>query len=446
MKNCQHLVVISIDGLQASDSTILQSLSNFRSLLDCGSYAKEVIGVYPSLTYPSHASIITGTYPKTHGIYDNIFLKVGAEYKRSPWYWFDKYYKVPTLYHAVKNAGLTVGSIFWPVTAGAPIDYNCPPIWTHKPLQNQIYLSLRYGSPLFLLELKNRFSNLLKKGYQYPQFDEFAVQSTAYMIKKYKPNLVLLNLSELDHVRHQYGVYSDKIEMTLERMDQYLGTILQAVKAANTFSKTTFVILGDHGFADITYKIAPNVLFEKEGWISLDSSGKIKKWQVYAHSGGGFAQIYFKDANNIQLKEKVKKLLENLRMNPMNGIAALYTKEEALKRGAAGEFEWMIEPRKGFGVTEECQGEYLQRIQPSCFPCNDKIELATHGYNPMRSDYRTFFLVSGAGVQAGTVLDSMKMIDQAPTMAALLGLQMPSAEGKIIYEFLSQEMDVRMYA
>ena len=31
----------------------------------------QVIGVYPSVTYPSHTSIVTGVTPERHGIYGN---------------------------------------------------------------------------------------------------------------------------------------------------------------------------------------------------------------------------------------------------------------------------------------------------------------------------------------------------------------------------------------
>jgi len=44
----------------------------------------------------------------------------------------------------------------------------------------------------------------------------------------------------------------------------------------------------------------------------------------------------------------------------------------------------------------------------------------------------TGFIAYGAGIRAGWVLPVTNTIDVAPTIAAILGLQLPQAEGKPI--------------
>lgn len=83
-----HLIVISFDCLSSLDFPLLETLPNFQKLLRNSSYCKNVQTIYPSVTYPCHATIVTGKLPKNHGIINNTLLQPG---KVSPdWYWYRK--------------------------------------------------------------------------------------------------------------------------------------------------------------------------------------------------------------------------------------------------------------------------------------------------------------------------------------------------------------------
>lgn len=66
-----HVVLISIDGLLPEYYLRPQdfglSLPNLLSLRDAGSFAETVVGQYPSVTYPSHTSMVTGMRPAQIG-------------------------------------------------------------------------------------------------------------------------------------------------------------------------------------------------------------------------------------------------------------------------------------------------------------------------------------------------------------------------------------------
>src|SRR4029078_3450929 len=69
------VVLISIDGLKPdyvleADKHGLK-IPNLRRLLAEGAYADGVTGVLPTVTYPSHATMVTGVAPATHGIIAN---------------------------------------------------------------------------------------------------------------------------------------------------------------------------------------------------------------------------------------------------------------------------------------------------------------------------------------------------------------------------------------
>jgi arylsulfatase A-like enzyme len=120
------LLVLSIDGLdwryiKQADAFHLR-IPNIRRLMREGSWADGVVGVYPSVTWPSHTTLITGVIPDVHGILGNRRPRSeGGDY-----YWSSDLLKAPTLWQAAKNQGLTTASVTWPVTTGADITYDLP--------------------------------------------------------------------------------------------------------------------------------------------------------------------------------------------------------------------------------------------------------------------------------------------------------------------------------
>src|SRR5690349_25116499 len=85
------LVMISIDGLRPD--YVLQAdrhglrIPTLRALLRRGSYATGVRGVTPTVTYPSHTTLVTGVAPARHGITNNAtFDPLGKN--QDGWYWY----------------------------------------------------------------------------------------------------------------------------------------------------------------------------------------------------------------------------------------------------------------------------------------------------------------------------------------------------------------------
>src|SRR5690349_19646754 len=66
----RHVVIISIDGLKPETYTKPgpSKVPTLRRLAKEGVFAEGVIGVTPTVTYPSHTTMITGVLPAVHGI------------------------------------------------------------------------------------------------------------------------------------------------------------------------------------------------------------------------------------------------------------------------------------------------------------------------------------------------------------------------------------------
>ena len=127
----RRVLVISLDGLdvrylQKRDEYGLK-IPTLRRLMNDGVMA-QVVGVYPSVTYPSHATIVTGATPQRHGIYGNELFETPDKLQTGSWHWYSSEIRADTLWTAAARRKLTTAMISWPVSAGAG-DYNFPEIW-----------------------------------------------------------------------------------------------------------------------------------------------------------------------------------------------------------------------------------------------------------------------------------------------------------------------------
>src|SRR4051812_35650747 len=116
------LLVISIDGMRPDYVTQADrhslDIPYLRAMMKEGAYAQDVTGVNPTVTYPSHTTLVTGVAPAEHGIYNNTpFDPTGRN--RDGWYWYAVDIRVPTLFDAVAAAHRTTANVEWPVTVGA---------------------------------------------------------------------------------------------------------------------------------------------------------------------------------------------------------------------------------------------------------------------------------------------------------------------------------------
>src|SRR5579859_2946157 len=102
------VLMISIDGMKPEYITQADAhgmkLPYLRSMIANGAYAQGVIGVWPTVTYPSHTSLVTGVPPAVHGIYNNLEFDPEMRYSGA-WNWYAGAIKSPTLWKVAHNAG-----------------------------------------------------------------------------------------------------------------------------------------------------------------------------------------------------------------------------------------------------------------------------------------------------------------------------------------------------
>ncbi|NLU08248.1 MAG: alkaline phosphatase family protein [Clostridiales bacterium] len=427
----KHLYIISFDGLSTLDFDYISSLPNFKRFLFRASYCKNVYSVYPSLTYPAHTSIVTGKYPKNHGIVNNTLLQPN---RKSPdWYWSRKYIKGSTIYDLAIDRGMTVAALLWPVTANSRIQYNMPEVFANRSWQNQATVSMLNGSPLFQFQLNRKFG-FIRNGIKEPELDDFTHQSFLYTIKNKKTDIVFVHYSDLDSMRHCSGFYSKEAKDALLRHDKRLGEIIDVLKE-NDIKDSTVIILGDHSSMDEDKIIDLNVLLKNKGYIDVDKKGKIKSYQAIAKNCDGCAYIYLKNRDDKLLADEVYSLIYNFNRK-IQCIEKIYRKDAVIRLGADPNCTFMVEAKKGFYFLDDIDQDIIRHIKPGEEDRFHNITRATHGYLPYRKNYTTVFMARGKGIKNGAVIDSMNLVDEGPTIAKLLGIELKDADGKIINEIL----------
>jgi predicted AlkP superfamily pyrophosphatase or phosphodiesterase len=420
-----HVIMISIDGLipeyYTAPARLGLKVPNLTQMKLGGAYADSVEGVFPTVTYPAHTTLITGVRPATHGIVQNRIFEAPTEPQTREWYWFSKDLKAETLWSMAKKSGLVTASVGWPVTAGAEIDYNVPEIVDPKENPPTPKRTLEYATPGLMQKA------LAAATGKDTTTDGRRTAISEFIINTYKPNLMLIHLIALDDAHHKFGPRSPQALETTERMDGYIGQIIEATRKAGIFERTTFFLVSDHGFAEVNKKFEPNVLLVKAKLITLDASGKPTDWKAAAWPAGGSCAIVLRDPNDKETAKTVTDIFTKLAAKDHSPINRILNQAELKKLGAVPTAYLMFDAAPGYSFDEMLTGPDTHE---------PKDYHGTHGHLPSRAELRSSLIVYGATARVGAKMTLARMLDIGPTAAAVLGLTFEKPEGAAIAELL----------
>jgi len=426
----EHVILISVDGMPPDYYTAPEKLGlrvpTLTMMKQGGAYADGMEGVYPTVTYPQHTTMVTGLRPAAHGIVQNRIFEAPSEPQTRYWYWYAKALKAETLWTVAKKAGLTTAAVGWPVTVGAEIDYNVPEIY--DPSENP---------PTWNWIAKNSTPGLLEKALgpdlkKDSGVDERLTSVSEYIIKNHQPSLLLIHLIELDEAHHRNGPRTKPAIEIAEREDGYIHRIVEATKQAGIFEKTTFFIVSDHGFADINKRFSPKVALAKEGLITLDASGKATAWKAAAWPSGGSCPIILKDANDKETEAKVSAIFSKWAKQENSPIKQIVTRADLRKLEAVPQATLMLEAASGYSFDDTLTGTEVRD--------SGETYKGTHGYLPTDPRMRASLIIYGPGARSGSKLLLARTIDLAPSIASLLKMKFPRTEGKPLKELLYSDV------
>jgi len=404
-----RMVVLSVDGMRPDFYRRPQEfglkIPNLLELVSAGASADLVESVYPTTTYPAHATLVTGVPPSAHGIYSHLASLDPTETAR-PWCWFAGALRVPALWDVVRATGRKTAAVSWPVSVGAAIDYNIPEIWDprladpHQDFTTAAHHSTRGLFPDVIKALEPILGSATP--------DRMRSEAALYIWARYRPDLLLVHFVHYDQLAHKFGPTSPEalaaIEQTDEEIGRFRGRFLEG-------EPPTLVVLSDHGFVPVEKEAAPLSFLSEEGLFEQGADGVLKLGKLGAvHAGGSFAVYWLEQPSAMErasLRRAVKRLVEAGVVEEVVDRARLHS------LSADPDAELSLDAAHGVYFSDRFEGPLVK----------DTVkDRGTHGQLPTRPGLGASFIGAGPGISGGRNLGCIALTQLAPTLANWLGL------------------------
>jgi len=349
-----------------------------------GARAERLLPPFPSLTFPAHVTLATGTHPDRHGIVANNFWEGERRYDHSA---DASWIQAEPIWAAAERQGVRSAVFFW---VGSETDWRGRGASYRKsPFDSKIGEAEKVDQLLAWLDLPE------------PQ----------------RPRLLMAWWHGADRVGHRRGPERSYIVPQLADQDAQLARLLEGIDRRGLWPRTTLFIVSDHGMTLATHKL--------DAEATLESAGV----EARVARAGGAAYVYLAEPRDAARAAAAFRALSGV---------TVYTREEIPEQlrvrhdKRTGDLMLLAQPPAMFARVNA--GEQVLLGLARLFGRGAGM----HGYRPEHPDMGGVFLALGRGVAPGTRLGSVRAIDVAPSVAALLRIEAPAqAEGRAVFEPLA---------
>ena len=430
----RRAIVVSIDGLAGfywNDPRARMPV--LRRLAERGVVCARMEAVFPSTTWPTHVSLVTGVRPVRHGIAGNHILNRGTgraeDLTGDPIHDASALLRVPTIYDRAHDAGRTTAAIDWPATRhAASLDWSLPFFKDQRVFETETapHVWAELGALGYPMDRQGEWAQLPKRFLK----DAMVADVASHVIARHAPDLLLMHFLSTDSFQHLYGPRSPEAYWAIEYVDAQVGRVLASLPPGAMDRDTAVFVVSDHGFLPSAQSIRPNVRLRQLGLLRADSHGRIAHAEARVVMNHGAAYLYVLDAGSpaATARDVAPELAK------LEGVSHVWLPEEYEALGLptpaqnshAGDL--LLEAAPGFSFVDDADGDAL--LGPPKY-------LGTHGQLPTHADNAAFFLAAGAGIRRGIELGPITSRDVAPTLAHVLSIQMDDVEGRVLTEALT---------
>lgn len=372
------VILISMDGVR-HDLPDRGELPAFRRIEREGVRAARLVPVYPSNTFPGHVSLATGTWPDVHGIVDNRFFdrERGAYSYETDASWI----QAEPLWVAAERQGVTAAVLFW---VGSETDWHG--------------VGARYRVAPFDAKMDEAAKVERILGW----LDLPAAE---------RPHLVMSWWHGVDGVAHEKGPDHPDVDRALAGQDRQLGRLLAGLDARGAWASTTLLVVSDHGMTTVDTTVPVRA--------RLDAAGVDARLVL----GTAVAHVFLHDASQLERAEEALAGLGGVTVTRRDDLPESLRLRHPTR---TGDLVLRTDPPRTF--REIGLG---RRAAAAVMRVAAGWKVGLHGYPPDRPDMGGIFFALGRGVPRGERLGPVRMVDVAPTVAALLGIAPPrQSEGR----------------
>lgn len=400
------VVMISLDGFPAYDlDDAALPIPTLRELIRSGVSAR-MSTVNPTVTWPNHTTMVTGVRPEEHGLLVNGAITATGAWppvKVEPMLDKTRMVHARTVYDAAHDAGLTTAQVDWVAINKAPTI-----TWAFT----------EWGDRAGAVEQEMNRAGVVTgvDGQDFTKLnivfrDQVWAKAAAHIIRRHKPNLLLVHFLSLDSVHHRYGPKTLAATSAIAFLDGCVAQVIAAIREAGMTERATVFVVADHGFKAYTKEI--------HAALALNAAGLSGK--AYVLNEGGSALVYLEKSQRDELLPRAVKALESVegvdRVVGRDGFRALGlpTPEHDPQMS-----DLFVTAKTGYSFAGATGGPVTAAAAQTG---------GSHGYIASDPEMDALFIASGYGIAGGAKLDRIANVDVAPTIARLLGVSLPSAKG-----------------
>ena len=427
----RRLLLVSIDGLAAFDWRDPQArMPTLRALADRGVVADGMETVFPSTTWPTHASLVTGVTPARHGVAANHVLNRTTgqpeDLTGDPVYDAAKLLREPTLYDRAHARGFRTAAVDWPCTRRAPsLDWNLPFFKDQGVFESHTAPAVwrELGEAGFPLERQGEWAQLPKRFLK----DGMVADAAVHVLGRHAPDVLLVHFLSTDSFQHLNNAQSREAYWAIRYVDACVAYVEIALVAGGLDRDTVVCVVSDHGFLPVTREVRVNVRLRQLGLLNVDDQGRIEPTPARLVMNHGAGYLYVGGGGD---REAIARDLKR-ELAGLPGVAGVWEPADYPSLGLptpednplAGDL--VLEATPGYSFGDEARGDDL--LGPPRYR-------GTHGHRPTHPDNAAFFLAAGAGIRRGAEIAAITSRDVAPTLGRLLGLDPGDPDGRVLTE------------
>lgn len=372
------VIMISLDGAKPEYFSA-KTTPHIYSIVKNG-WSGPMQPIFPSITFPNHAALVTGCTAEQHGIVNNDFVDpVRGKFDMSP---DSTWMLCEPLWVSAEKAGVHAAIALWPMSWTA-----WDGIRAHDYFPNH--------------------AKSVSEAMKTPEKDRIAqIIAWLKLPTKERPGLIMAWFGSLDHQAHLHGPKSPEVQSTAQHYDQLIGTLLNTLRHLPAAKTTDFILVSDHGMSTTKNYISLDYLSARLEKIGI-------KPKIIDHSGP-LTLIYLAKPSQIAKAAKI-----------LGKIGTESTEFDTYTQKTLPSDWHFHTPRSGqvilmakeSGVfTMRGKGEALLYVPKS------GEEKGNHGYPPETPSMQAIFFAEGPDFPRGQSPTQFKTLEIAPMIRRILSL------------------------
>lgn len=378
-----YLVMVSMDGFRF-DYMEKYGAVNLKRIASKGILAESMIPAFPSSTFPNHYSLVTGMYPKNHGIVSNSFYDPG---RKELYQIRDRekvedgtFYRGTPLWVLAEQSGMLAASFFW---VGSEADVQgIRPTYYYR-YDGSIPNQKRVDQVIEWLELP----------------------------EEKRPHMITVYFSDIDSKGHKHGPDHGEVKKAVLELDVLMGQLEGRLR--KTGLDVSLIITSDHGMQQVNQ----DEVILPERLASLKDFDKVVKSST----------LWTLHSKNKELVDSTYNKLRVQSKNTFKGKFEVYKTEDSPEH-----LHYSDNPRMGSLLiipnAPYVLGSWGLPVGPG-----------HHGFDPYAcKNMHTLFLAKGAKLKKGLVFPSFENVHAYPLAASLIELEIPSSidGSKVLWDSL----------